>query len=167
MSSFAPVVVAIALLPTLLLGCAGEGVSDPGATQDPSVIALASSGSRPSTRRTLNPSQTNARQRPIGVKPNVDAPIPFDRPAGAVVPTIASVSSPGTETPALPLGGQPNVTGAVAAVCKPALALKLNCPPDAPIPSTCTSADNLPVGCHAITVPGATPPANAIPACCL
>ena len=47
MSSFAPVVVAIALLPTLLLGCAGEGVSDPGATQDPSVIALASSGSRP------------------------------------------------------------------------------------------------------------------------
>ena len=79
MSSFAPVVVAITLLPVLLLGCAGEGVSDPGANQDPSVIALASSRSRSSTRRALNPAQTNIAPRHAGVKPNVDVPIPFER----------------------------------------------------------------------------------------
>lgn len=179
MRSLAPIVVLLAVLP--VMGACTDGVSEPEATQT-AVLAAAtpvttpattSRRSRPSTSRALVPSQTNIHPRATAAEPNVDLAIPFDRPANAAQPMAVSVASPvaepGTVTPALPLGPgaqRPTSTSGLRVVCTSAPALKLACPSDAPTPSTCTSADNLPAGCHAIKVPGALCPDNAVPACC-
>ena len=175
MRSFAPLVVVLALLP--VAGACTDGVAEPEVTQAAALAAATpattSGRPRPSTSRVRLPSQTNIHPRATAAQPNVDVAIPFDRPANAVQSMVVSVASPvaepGTVIPALPLGSgpqRPTSTSGVRVSCTSAPALKLACPIDAPIPSTCTSSDNLPAGCHAIKVPGALSPDNAVPACC-
>ena len=174
MKLFTPLAVLLALLPAM--GCADGSGPESGPTQTVAVAAVtgpvATGKPRRSTNRVLDPAQTNFHPRPANAKPNVDAPIPFDRPANpllAAADSTPAVASPGTVSPALPLGSGaqlPASSVGVAVTCTPAPALKLACTPDAPTASTCTSADNLPAGCHVIAVPGAVYPDHAIPACC-
>ncbi len=175
MRSFTPLVVLLALSP--VMGACADGVAQPETTQTVAVAAAAPtapSARRPrSSSRALNASQTNIHPKQLSAKPNVDAPIPFDRPASAVQPVtvslVAPAGDPGTVVPALPVGSgaqRPASNATVRVTCAPAPALTLACPPDAPTASICTSADNLPAGCHDMRVPGALYPDNAIPACC-
>ena len=172
MKSFTPFAVLLALSPTMV-GCTEGGASEPEVTQAVAVAAstgaTASARPRRSTSRSLDPTQTNIHPRATTANPNVDVPIPFDGPANPVLATglvNVPVPAPGTVNPALPLGAGPQRPASNAASCTSAPALKLACSPDAPTPSTCTAGDNLPARCHAMTVPGALYPDNAIPACC-
>jgi hypothetical protein len=167
MRSFASLVIVLGLFPALV-GCTDEGVSDPRVTQDPALSVASRGTPRQPPARLANPSQTFLHPRPPAGKPNVDRTIPSEQVADSIVPRGPSVSSPGTEAPQLPSGPgaqRPTPANPVVA-CRAAPALKLACPDDAPTASTCTSVDHLPVGCHAMTAPGALYPPNAIPACC-
>lgn len=175
MRSFTSLVLVLGLLPAMG-GCTDGGPSDPETTQRSALTATTAAtttaGRRPrSSKRTLDPTQTGLRPRPTVARSNVDQAIPFDRPPNPVVSIApaATVASPGTVVPLLPLGTGPQRPAsriAAPVACAPAPALNLACPSDAPRPSTCTSSDNLPAGCHTMTAPGALYPDNAIPACC-
>lgn len=174
MRSFTSIVILLGLLPATG-GCVDADASEPEAAQAAALTAATTAiapGRKPrSTNRRLDPSLTNLRPRATTAKPNVDVAIPFDRPANPVVstPVTSTVASAGTVIPALPLGSgpqRPASRNGAAVTCTPVPAANLACPPDAPVASTCTSADNLPAGCHAMKAPGATYPDDAIPACC-
>jgi len=176
MRLFRSVVVLFGLVPAIG-GCTDAGGSDPEVTRTAGLTAVTgrpvAGRSRRTSSRTLNPSQTNIRRKPIGQNQSVDVAIPFDRPAhpvqAAAVSVDATAATPGTVVPELPVGAGPQLPAArvgVAVACTSVSTLKLACPSDAPVPSTCTAADHLPAGCHAMTTPGALYPDNAVPACC-
>ena len=168
MSSLASVGSLLVLVVTLS-GCANEEPSQSPATSDVRTSALAPGKRSRTSLRALDSSLTVVHRRPVSVKANVDTPIAFDRPAGIVLATTTPVVSPGTETPTLPVGPgiqRPKVVSPVAVVCLPAPAMNLDCPADAPTPSTCSSGQGLPAGCQKRVAPAVIYPANAVPACC-
>lgn len=168
MSSVASFVPLIVLL-MALSGCADEGPSWPQSAEESRPSALTASRPKRSTIRAFDSSRTTAHRRSTSAKPNVDKAIAFERPADSVLVTTVSVVSPGTVTPALPLGPgiqRPAVASSVAVTCKPAPTLNLNCPAEAPTPSTCTSNQGLPAGCQLRVPPAVIYPSNAAPACC-
>jgi len=175
MKPFTSFVFLFSLLPAMG-GCTDGDAAEPEVTHATALTAATppttSRRPRRPSGRTLNPSQTNIRPRATVAKPNVDTPIPFDRPSAPVSTTVSltsTVASPGTVVPALPLGAGPQLPASrvgARVACASAPTLKLTCPSDAPTPSTCSSADGLPAGCHTMAAPGALYPDNAIPACC-
>ena len=139
---------------------ASDGTSPGGAV---TVAAATSARARSSTPVLLS---RPAAGTPVPSASAIPTVYPSQTPAFTRVVTVDPATPP--DGPKLPLG--PGVQAPPAAVgpvtCTAAPSLALNCPPEAPTASTCTSRDNLPRGCQSVTVPGALSPPQASPACC-
>ena len=154
---------------TALPGCmSGNAADTPGSFEEvQGQSAALTLGSR------ARSSMPTLRPKPAPEKPNIDSPIPFDRPGGnpqkAALPIVSvGTSDSPADGPRLPLGPGIRLPSSAdgEVTCKAAPALKLDCPPAAPTASTCTFRDNLPAGCQIQLVPGAMYPHHAYPACC-
>jgi len=127
--------------------------------------------SRLTVSKQANPATPTLMPNAAAARPNVDSSIPFTRPTQQVTytPVVSVDLTRGpVEGPMLPLGPDIQARSAAVAVvtCKAAPSLALDCPPEAPVPSTCTARENLPPGCQSKLVPGGSYPDRAFPACC-
>jgi hypothetical protein len=166
----------------LLLSCAVPDTEEGNAYQVESrrnSLTALSSGStstriHPPRKTIANRSPPIRHARPAFATPDIEFPVPFDRPGGNNqsvhgLPVVSvggsAISADGPQTPLLQ--PQPVTTASTAApiTCSDST-LKLNCPAGARS-SICTSAENLPLNCKAMTVPGAFYPPKVVPACCI
>jgi len=144
------------------VGCVGADVSE-----GPAVRENARTTSLALTKRGNSPDPV-LMPRTATKGSNVLAPIPFtgaDQSA-AYTPVVTIGPESPADGPRI-LERQPQAATVAAPVtCQAAPALNLDCPDDAPVPSSCTSAQGLPAGCQSKVTQGAFYPSQAYPACC-
>lgn len=151
------------------LSCADANDSE-GAGSRQVAAAVASAGAPLSARTNVHSPAPVLMSRPPGTPTStVAAPIPtvFPSQVPPFIPVVTVAATTPPNGPNLPLGPGIQLPQTAATVtCKAAPNLALNCPPEAPTASTCTSRENLPSGCQSKNIPGVLNPPRAYPACC-